>query len=221
MSDPQPLEASDLAAQPPSATPLPANRHWTDAVLSISAIVISAISLWVAIDTNKTNRQLVVEASWPFLQIYASGAGGGNGGQRVLSLNVQNAGVGPAKIETFELFWSEKPYRSSADLMKDCCGYMPGSNRSDAENALGTSEVAGTVLRAGDNVPIIRYVLTTENAATWNAFSAQRFKLNYRVCYCSVFNECWLSNKQSVGDQQNLNPRSVKVCPQPNLPYAE
>jgi hypothetical protein len=78
--------------------------------LSVFGVIIAAISLWIAIDTERTNRQLVAEAAWPFVQVYTSG---GSDSQRPLSLDITNAGVGPAKIETLELFWQGKPYRTS------------------------------------------------------------------------------------------------------------
>jgi len=95
------------------------SRHWTESVLSIFAIIIAAISLWIAIDTERTNRQLVAEAAWPFLQTYHSTFAEG---QQAISLYIANAGVGPAKVETLEVFWNGKPYGSSAELMKACCG---------------------------------------------------------------------------------------------------
>jgi hypothetical protein len=120
--------------------------------------------LWISIDTERTNRDLVTEAAWPFVEVYTSG---GSDSQRPLSLNIANVGVGPAKIQTLELFWKGKPYRTSVELLRDCCEYKAShSNQSPVEDSpLGTSKIAGTVLRAGDNVPIVRYVLTPDNAS--------------------------------------------------------
>ena len=89
------------------------SRHWAESALSIFAVIIAAISLWIAIDTESTNRQLVAEAAWPFVQTYTSS---GSNSQQPLTLSVGNAGVGPAKIETLELFWNGKPYRTSMDM---------------------------------------------------------------------------------------------------------
>jgi hypothetical protein len=196
------------------------SRHWAESALSIFAVIIAAISLWIAIDTERTNRQLVAEAAWPFVQGYTSG---GSDPRHLLSLNIENAGVGPAKIETLELFWKGKPYGGAEELLKDCCDYKTShSNQAPAEdNPLSTSEVAGTVLRAGDSISIVRYGLTPDNTATWQALHSQRMKISYRVCYCSVFNECWLTELRELGDKQNLNPQSVKMCPRPEVAYTE
>jgi hypothetical protein len=182
--------------------------------LSIFAVIIAAISLWIAIDTERTNRQLVAEAAWPFVQVYTRG---GSDSRQPLSLNIANAGIGPAKIETLELFWKGRAYQGGADLLKDCCDYKtPQSNQSPLEDSpLSTSDVAGTVLRAGEDVSIVRYALTPDNTATWQALRSQRMKIGYRICYCSVFNDCWSSELRQLSDKQNLHPPAVKMCPQP------
>jgi len=48
------------------------DRHWAESALAIGAVVIAAVSLWVAYDTERTNRelvaserQLVAANSWP------------------------------------------------------------------------------------------------------------------------------------------------------------
>jgi len=197
-------------------------RDLTVRILAVGAIVISAISLWVAFDTQQSNRQLVAEAAWPFVQLYASG---GNDEPRVLTLNIANAGIGPAKIESLELFWNGRAYASSAQLLKDCCGRPPPAvAQADAravDGALGTSTVVGTVLRPGDAVPIIRYALTSDDADTWNAFRTQRFRLSHRVCFCSVLNECWLTKMQTIGGTQDLDPPRVAACPTAAVAYVE
>jgi hypothetical protein len=186
-------------------------RHWTDYVLSILAMVISGLSLWIAIDTENTNRQIVQESSWPFLQIYNSGIGAA--GQKQISLNVLNAGIGPAKLETLEVFWRGKAYRSSAELLKDCCGYV--RDPSSQAVLVTTSTLPGTVLRPGAVGSLITFNLPPGDATAWNALNAARGEITYRACYCSVFNECWLT------DGANLNPPRVKVCPKPKVAYDE
>jgi hypothetical protein len=208
------------AALPHTQIPSIFSRHWAESALSIFAVIIAAISLWIAIDTERTNRQLVAEAAWPFVHVYTSG---GSSPQLPLTLSIANAGIGPAKIETLELFWNGKAYRNAVDVLKDCCDYKtPHSDQLPAEDIpLSTSDVPGTVLRAGDNVSILRYVLTPDNTPTWQALRSQRMKISFRICYCSIFNECWLTEIHRFSDQQGLDPPSVKMCPRPEVAYGE
>ncbi len=107
--------------------------------------------------------------------------------------------------------------RNHAMLMKACCGYerTPGDS---AARPL-TSTVPGTVLRAGETRPFLIYARTDANAAIYDRLDdARRDSVTYRVCYCSVFDECWISDPQG---NTTLQPRPVRVCAQPPVPYQE
>ena len=82
------------------------DRHWAESVLAIGAIVIATASLWVGYDTMRTNHKLVVAASWPYLEQNFSDA---NYTQRpLLTVDVTNAGIGLAKVESVAFFWHGK-----------------------------------------------------------------------------------------------------------------
>lgn len=42
-------------------------RHWLEYVVTVAALAVSVISLWVAIGTEDANRKMVAAASWPLL----------------------------------------------------------------------------------------------------------------------------------------------------------
>src|SRR4051812_31961149 len=76
---------------------------WFDLVLALSAIFISAVSLAVAIEHGRTERDLVAASSWPFLRALISNSYG-DGEARFAAIGVSNGGVGPAKLESYEVF---------------------------------------------------------------------------------------------------------------------
>src|SRR5690349_864171 len=103
-----------------------AKHPWLEGAAAGVALLVSLISLWVGVRTEQANREMVdanyrmvAAASWPFLQL-DSGNGNENG-QPTISLELQNAGVGPAKIRTFELFWKGHAYRNAKELLQACC----------------------------------------------------------------------------------------------------
>jgi hypothetical protein len=50
----------------------------------------------------------------------------------------------------------------------------------------------------------------------WNKFDRVRYsELTYRVCYCSVFDECWITRLTT------LKAQPVKHCPIPAIPFGE
>jgi len=92
-------------------------RDWVDPFLALVALVVSAVSLWVAIGTEQANRRMVAAASWPLLQVDTSNL------HATIVFSVLNGGVGPAKLKTFELFWNGKAYPGAHALLTACCGY--------------------------------------------------------------------------------------------------
>jgi len=192
------------------------DRHWAESVLAIGAVIIAAVSLWVGFDSERTNRELVASASWPFVGFYSTSAQ--NSTSSVRSFELINQGIGPAKLESFELFWKGRAQSSPWQLLHTCCA----PDKSEAllhDQDLGTSSDEGIVLRAGEKLSIMTYTRTAGNAAIWDALES-RFvgNLSVRYCYCSVFNECWLINAR-FGEQRDLNPPRVRACPEPAVRY--
>ncbi|MGH6871196.1 MAG: hypothetical protein ACREHE_06795 [Rhizomicrobium sp.] len=195
-----------------------------DAVLAVAALFVSAVSLWVAIRTENANEQLVAASTWPFLQVQVDNAT--PEGKAYLKFNVVNGGVGPAKVESFEVFLKGKPYRSGRDLLTACCGLKseggPILPDQDHHTRLLTGTVQGLVLRAGESEAFVMLPLAQDNTPVWNALNqAQLHDITYRICYCSVLDQCWRNALSSnLGDPRQLHPEEVKTCPVPAVPYA-
>ena len=69
------------------------------------------------------------------------------------------------------------------------------------------SEPVTGVLRPGQQSNFVRLVRTNENAAIWDKLDIERWSVVVRSCYCSIFDECWVS------DNREKRPRSVEACP--------
>lgn len=195
--------------------PMERPRHWLEYVSMIVALFVSIVSLWVAVRTEQANSRMVdanykmvAAASWPFLQIKSGNSADGVHSNSI-TLDVENAGVGPAKIKTFEVFWKGQAFPSSWSLMHACCVH-------DAQSPVSImSGPPAGVLRAGESLKFLRYDLTPDNGPAWKTFDRVRFsELTYRACYCSVFDECRLSDLRG-------RETAVKACPKPPIPYVE
>ena len=191
-------------------------RRWLNELAAGVAVLVSLISLWVGVRTEQANSKMVdanyrmvAAASWPFLQL-DSGNGDENG-HPTISLALQNAGVGPAKIRTFELFWKGKAYPNAKALLEACC-----ASQQKVSWAVSTTPPKNFVLRAGDSRRFLGFPLAADNVEMWKQFDRVRFsELSYRVCYCSVFDECWVTQLTS------LKAQPVKQCPVPAIPFGE
>jgi hypothetical protein len=199
------------------------DRHWAESALAIGAVIIAAASLWVAYDANLTNHQLVASQSWPYLEVFESDT---ESGPNTMTLAITNEGIGPAKLESFELFWEGKPQRNPWQLLLDCCAKaIPGAAQPHDIAALQqdidlqTSTDQGVVVRAGAAIPFVVLKRNAAGAAIWDALHSGLWgHLTVRYCYCSVFNECW-RNTQEFGVAREMNPPEVRSCPRPPVPY--
>ena len=187
-------------------------RHWAESALAIGAVLIAAVSLWVGYDTMRTNHELVAAASWPFIEMSDSDMT--PTGAPDLLLSAHNAGIGPAKVESVELSWHGKAYRSSRELLRACCALPRGAEAKSTPYE--TSTLDGAVIRAGQTVNLVRVIDPGENPTVWDRFHALLYpsvQLDFRICYCSAFNECWTTNGY------RLNPPRVNACPVPKVPF--
>jgi hypothetical protein len=194
-----------------AAAPRTGLRHF-DAIVSIAAIFISAVSLYVAIEHGKTERDLVAANVWPFPRAILSNGYDDKGST---AIGVSNGGVGPAKIRSFEVFYRGHPVSSGMDLLRKCCGLAPGAAAIKAAFPNGTysSVVDETVLRPGEDNPVFRVPREGTDITKRFAQISTLQQITFRVCYCSVLDQCWTSDLRSTRTQP------VRECRAPEHPY--
>jgi len=186
------------------------------------AVVVSLVSLWVAIGSENANRQMVAAASWPILMVESGNVGPDQ--QLLLHFKVTNSGVGPAKVRSFEVLYKGKPYSTSTALMRACCDpHFTGAESLKVQELASwhfiTGMIAGSVIRAGESKGFITYAFDAHHAAAWHALDlARQRRMTYRICYCSVFDECWIN---TIGHGHQLDPVRVRKCPVPAVAYGE
>ena len=201
-------------------------RGWVDLSAAVCALLISITSLWVAVRHGHTmermadaNARLVSANSYPLLQHFQSSTADLHspdytGGTRVASMNVVNSGVGPAKVETLEVFWNDRPVRTARDLLRACCATAEDASLFSRRGWLGTSDLQGMMLRAGEVTRLLVITRDGEAGALAARFDDAYPKLRMRACYCSVFDECWVSNLET------LHPQRTTSCPKPEVAFA-
>jgi hypothetical protein len=167
---------------------------WLDLILAGSAIFISIVSLIVSVHHGRTMEQLVaanekqVKAST--LPILRFGTGNISDNQKVIHFHLANGGTGPAIIEWLRLKWNGQPTDGPQDLLQRCCSAGRPKPRSVwIDIASGTTLPARETLivfsiRAADADPDFYQFLDRE----------ARFKVEAEACYCSVLDDCWLTD---------------------------
>ena len=186
--------------------------------VALAALVTSVTSLWLSLSQGDDMARLVQAQSWPYLEYETSNMGSS---APEIEIAVRNSGVGPAKVESFAVLWDGKPVKGWASLVHACCvpDGTPAETSLDlpklTDNRMLSSKLIQRVLRASDSVVLMHLPKTDANAALWKKLDEARFKVEFRICYCSVFDECWTSDLRTT--KQTL----VKACPVEPVPYIE
>jgi hypothetical protein len=165
----------------------------TDRIMAISAIIVAAASLMVAAYEARVNREYQKISVWPYVtQANAMVPG------EPYTRNVSNLGVGPALIKSFQVRVDGAPRRDWAEVSRALTG-------KPIPDLVYSSLRAGSVLLPDKTVTVIRIPPGDAAVQFWE--QAQTERLSIRVCYCSLYGECWLN------DSRSGEPSSVGACP--------
>lgn len=193
------------------ATPRRIGHRAFDIILSLSAISISVISLVVAIEHGKTQHDLLAASNWPFMGAVVED---GSDDTHMIRIGAVNAGVGPAKVKTFEMSYRGQPVSSGIDLLRKCCGLGGDAATIKAQlpNGLSYSLIGESVMRAGDTTPVLSLKRSGDQPVT-EKLAQSLHDISFRVCYCSILDQCW------VGDLWTTQTRPVERCAPPAHPF--
>ncbi len=168
-----------------------------DKILAVLAVFLSCVSVFIAVHHGRTMERLVAANSWPNIS-YTTGNEDDTGTRQIVTLSLKNTGVGPARIDTFELFYKGVPMRDYTALIKACCG-------KPAEN-VSSSWVIDEVLPARETIEFLSVAKDMVGDDLWDTLNRERFAVRVRACYCSVFDECW------ARDSAQRRPERVDEC---------
>ncbi len=168
---------------------------WLDRVLGIAVLLVSAGSLYVALHTGHVmeelvhqNERLVRAQSTPILQYDHGNIS--DSGMPQLDFTVRNVGTGPARVMWTEISYGGKYYRRWDDFVR---------SQGKGMATFTTAPINGSVLSVGEE----RHLLTWkkpgngDGLSRWALVDRLRFEAKTRACYCSVFDQCWISNMQA------------------------
>jgi hypothetical protein len=182
-------------------------HRWLDIGLAVAVVLVSLGSLYVSLHTGKTMEQLVEQNSRlvransvPLLQ-FDTGNVNDAGGTEVY-MAVRNAGTGPARIVWFELLREGRPVPNVRDL-------LPKDFKLDQPHGeIITGGIAPSMMPAGEQRKLLVWAKPTQSAAlpAWDHIDKERQTLKVEACYCSLFDECWMTN--AAADV----PRQVATC---------
>lgn len=216
MSDERPTSDTSpgTVRMPPAATdgerrsnaaPAPVRRSWfsrrrMEFVIGAGVLFISALSLVVAVNANRTQERILAASVWPSL-IFGTGDITPEG-EEAVTLDLLNRGIGPARIRWAELSYDGTPVRGLRELLRLCCGY-----EGETKNII--TGLRHRVMSREEWLRIVYLPKEGNDPVLWERFEKARHKVRFRACYCSVLDQCWLL------DSEVDEPEEVEQCPAP------
>lgn len=149
-------------------------------IIALSALLTSVITTFVSIYSASIDRAYSRASMWPRLEIVRN-FGGNN-----FSYGVMNNGNGPAIIKYANVTHDKTAIKRWSDIPT-----MPAHTQ---------SHLSTRILPAQETIFPVRI-----NGEGAKKFERINRKIAISVCYCSIFNECWLTNK-------NNEPQPIGQC---------
>ncbi len=177
-------------------------------IVGVSAVFIGVCALFVSLYEANLMREEQRSAVLPLLELgrshYVSDADEDQAKWR-LSLHAENVGIGPARVLDFLVTVDDKPHPSWQSAMRELLG-------ADFNIAYGQSTINGRTLPPDRSITMFN-LSDTEYAG---AIVAEFDRLDFKACYCSVFDECWTTSYRTFGKTQ-----PVEACERDETSFLE
>ncbi|WP_419804748.1 hypothetical protein [Terriglobus sp.] len=193
------------APEPPHHHAHKTGLPWFDLVVPIAVLCISVASLLTSLQSEKSmhalveqNRRLVSAQSTPLLMLDSANL---VDGKQALSMTLSNVGTGPARIGWFRLLDDQGNSYSK--------NFYERVRQVDPTATFTSQQIGGTLMRSGEGRSVFNWPKPADGSpalASWAKLETDRFYLHGSACYCSMFNECRITD---FGDDQ---PRAVDSC---------
>ncbi|MGH8172682.1 MAG: hypothetical protein ACREPX_06020, partial [Rhodanobacteraceae bacterium] len=99
--------------------------------------------------------------------------------------HVDNNGVGPAKVQTVTLSLDDKPMKHWTDVLEGL--------GASAKINMSTTSLAGDVIPPNLNRETTIEAVRINDRETASLFKAAIARFKMDICYCSVYDECWVA----------------------------
>ncbi|HEX7917152.1 hypothetical protein [Rudaea sp.] len=149
---------------------------------SLLALVTSAYQTRLMQAQTELMQTQARASVWPYVTIGKNEDG--IPGREAFTWRVDNNGVGPAKIESVRVLVDGQPYRNWAEVFAKIA---PGQ-----EFHGQTSSLNGIVLPPSTNRETVVEMVKPNTPERAKAFLTAAPRTTIEVCYCSVYDECWL-----------------------------
>jgi len=172
--------------------------------IALCAVLISIASFYATYLQASAAEKQVKAMTLPLLQ-YSTGNVDAETNKPVVTFSLNNGGVGPAIIKTVTYKYNNKSSSDFFDFLRDCCSKElkelnthPRKSMDLSEGGYVTSSTQNVVIPAQDKVEFYKLYKGELSEALWSKLNKERRHLKVETCYCSLLDECYLTENKGV-----------------------
>lgn len=181
------MNASPDDTPAPSHERPPARGHVSRPDLtSVLALAVSVFALAIGAWQTRLMQSQARASVWPYLTIgytYTNNVDA-NG----FIWTIDNNGVGPARVQSATLSLDDKPMRTWDEVIA-ALGMSKRASRA-------TTSFAGSVILPNTNREATIAAIRVHDRELAAAFKDAIGRFRMEICYCSVYDECWIAHWQ-------------------------
>lgn len=160
-------------------------------MIALSAVLLSVCGLFISIYETSLIREQQRASVWPNVEIAPSINPGD------LKIFVQNTGVGPARIQTASVIYKDDVKADWGEVVR-AIKYDKVDNMSSYQSLIN-----GRVLPFNSNQELIFRIQSPSDKPESDlagklSKAILNEELDVRLCYCSVYDECWTASMLDV-----------------------
>ncbi|MDP7593198.1 MAG: hypothetical protein QF552_10995 [Litorilituus sp.] len=179
--------------------------------LALCAILISIASFYATYLQASAAEKQVKAMTLPLMQSY-TGNLDGDTKEETIFFTLENAGVGPALIKSISYGYQGVEYASRERFLKACCDkereehYKKINTTKKLRYSSITTNVLNTIIPAQTKVKHFQLLRGNAINKYWEKLNDERFLVSVKICYCSLLDECYVTEKNGF-----VEP--VAACP--------
>jgi hypothetical protein len=172
-----------------------------DFVVAIAALLVSAFTSITLLYQTRVISQQYAATIWPYLSVNS------NYSPQGMEIQVSNDGLGPALIDSAQLFIDDKPAPGWATYL-DALKRTSGSGQHHHDASISASSFGrSTTIRPGDTK--LLFAMKFKDEVHKEELTAH--PVGIRICYCSINNSCWNIFATPGKDSRSV-PQPVSSC---------
>ncbi len=181
-------------------------------VLAVSAILISGASFYATYLQAISAEKQVKAMTMPLIQ-FSHGNYDDEEDRKAITFKLANAGVGPAVIRNVSFNYQNAEYASPSDFFNACCEVewrnfksKLDPNKEVYEDGLFSSPLVDSTIPGQSEYEFQKIYYSDVSKELWNKLNEERWDLELEVCYCSLLDECYTTEKAGIVTQTDMCP---------------